>query len=185
MYVCKSRFRLLALIGLFTLTLLLAVDTPAAYGNGGDNQLSIPEKTELKYPNLGSSLDQMAATVEEGELSARDAAKDAPVSKEESVAVTIYLSGNVDEVVTFLEDNGGDPRNIGEDYIEAYVPVTLVGQLSEQPGVHPGPRNHSAAADPDCPAHFRTWASGPWFGGLEPGRVQRAGHQGGNNRPWL
>ena len=53
MYVCKSRFRLLALIGLFTLTLLLAVDTPAAYGNGGDNQLSIPEKTELKYPNLG------------------------------------------------------------------------------------------------------------------------------------
>ena len=135
MYVCKSRFRLLALIGLFTLTLLLAVDTPAAYGNGGDNQLSIPEKTELKYPNLGSTLDQMAATVEEGELSARDAAKDAPVSKEESVAVTIYLSGNVDEVVTFLEDNGGDPRNIGEDYIEAYVPVTLVGQLSEQPGV--------------------------------------------------
>ena len=135
MYVCKSRFRLLALIGLFTLTLPLAVDTPAAYGNGGDNQLSIPEKTELKYPNLGSSLDRMTATVEEGELSAREAAKDAPVSQEESVAVTIYLSGNVDEVVSFLEDNGGDPRNVGEDYIEAYVPVTLLGQLSEQPGV--------------------------------------------------
>ena len=135
MYVCKSRFRLLALIGLFTLTLLLAVDTPAAYGNGGDNQLSIPEKTELKYPNLGSTLDQMAATVEEGEVSASDAAKDAPVSKEESVAVTIYLSGNVDEVVSFLEDNGGSPRNVGEDYIEAYVPVTLLGPVSEQPGV--------------------------------------------------
>ena len=135
MYVCKSRFRLLALIGLFTLTLLLAVDTPAAYGNGGDNQLSIPEKTELKYPNLGSTLDQMAATVEEGEVSASDAAKDAPVSQEESVAVTIYLSGNVDEVVSFLEDNGGSPRNVGEDYIEAYVPVTLLGPVSEQPGV--------------------------------------------------
>ena len=66
MYVCKSRFRLLALIGLFILTLFLAVDTPTAYGNGGDNQFSIPEKTELKYPNLGSTLDQMAATVEEG-----------------------------------------------------------------------------------------------------------------------
>ena len=52
-----------------------------------------------------------------------------------SVAVTIYLSGNVDEVVSFLEDNGGDPRNVGDDYIEAYAPVTLLGQLSEQPGV--------------------------------------------------
>ena len=77
----------------------------------------------------------MAATVEEGELLARDAAKDAPVSQDESVAVTIYLSGNVDEVVSFLEDNGGDPRNVGEDYIEAYVPVMLLGQTSEQPGV--------------------------------------------------
>ena len=135
MYVCKKWFRLLALIGLFTLTLPLAVDTPPAYGNDGDNQLSIPEKTELKYPNLGSTLDQMAATVEEGEGSARAASKDAPVSQEESVAVTIYLSGNVDEVVRFLEDNGGSPRNVGEDYIEAYVPVTLLGPVSEQPGV--------------------------------------------------
>ena len=135
MYVCKRWFRLLAVIVLITLTLPLAVDTPTAHGNGGDNQLSIPEKTELKYPNLGSTLDQMAAEVEEGDLSARDAAKDAPVSKEESVAVTIYLSGNVDEVVSFLEDNGGSPRNVGEDYIEAYVPVTLLGPVSEQPGV--------------------------------------------------
>ena len=49
--------------------------------------------------------------------------------------MTFYLSGNVDEVVSFLEDNGGDPRNVGEDYIEAYVPVTLLGAASEQPGV--------------------------------------------------
>ena len=41
----------------------------------------------------------------------------------------------MDAVVRFLEDNGGDPRNVGEDYIEAYVPVPLLGQLSEQPGV--------------------------------------------------
>ena len=113
----------------------MAVDTPTAYGNDGDNQLSIPEKTELKYPNLGSTLDQMAGRVEERELSAREAAKDTPVSQEESVAVTIYLSGNVDEVVKFLEDNAGSPRNVGEDYIEAYVPVMLLGPVSEQPGV--------------------------------------------------
>ena len=107
---------------------------PAVSGDV-DGQFSIPEKAELKYPNLGSTLDQMATTVEEGEISARAAAKDAPVSQEESVAVTIYLSGNADEVVRFLEDNGGSPRNVGEDYIEAYVPVTLLGQTSEQPGV--------------------------------------------------
>ena len=100
-----------------------------------DGQFIIPEKTELKYPKLGSTLDRMAATVEEGELSAREAAKDASVSRDESVAVTIYLSGNVDEVVSFLEGNGASPRNVGEDYIEAYVPVTLLGQTSEQPGV--------------------------------------------------
>ena len=107
---------------------------PAVSGDV-DGQFIIPEKTELKYPNLSSTLDQMAATVEEGELLARDAAKDAPVSQDESVAVIIYLSGNVDDVVSFLEDNGGSPRNVGEDYIEAYVPVTLLGQTSEQPGV--------------------------------------------------
>ena len=102
---------------------------------GSDSQFPIPEKLELKYPNLGSSLDQMAVSVEKGEVSAREAAEDAPVHQEESVAVTIHLSENVDDVVKFLEDNGGSPRNVGEDYIEAYVPVTLLGRVSEQPGV--------------------------------------------------
>ena len=100
-----------------------------------DNLPTLPEKPALKYPNLGSSLDQMVASVEEGGLSAKEAAEDAPVHQEASVAVTIYLSGNADEVVKFLEDKGGSPRNVGEDYIEAYVPVSLLGQVSEQPGV--------------------------------------------------
>ena len=51
--------------------------------------------------------------------------------REESVAVTIYLSGSVDDVVQFLEDFGEDPRNVGE----AYVPLALLGPVSEQPGV--------------------------------------------------
>ena len=46
----------------------------------------------------------------------------------ELVAVTIYLSGNVDEVVSFLEENGGDLWNIGEDYMESYVPVPCRAQ---------------------------------------------------------
>ena len=100
-----------------------------------DTLPTLPEKPELKYPNLGSNLDQLVASVEEGETSAKEAAEDAPVHQEASVAVTIYLSGNLDDVVKFLEDNGGSPRNVGEDYIEAYVPVSLLGQVSERPGV--------------------------------------------------
>jgi hypothetical protein len=131
----KKWFRLLALMGLITLTLPLAVGVSTAYGDGGDDQLSIPEKTELKYPNLGSTLDRMVARVEYEGATSEEAAGEALVHQAESVAVTIYLSGNVADVVTFLEDNGGDPRNIGEDYIEAYVPVPLLGPVSEQPDV--------------------------------------------------
>ena len=64
-----------------------------------------------------------------------EAGGEVAAAQPEPVAVSIYLSGHVDDVVAFLEDNGGDPRNVGEDYIEAYVPVGLLGELSEQPGV--------------------------------------------------
>ena len=57
-----------------------------------DTLPTLPEKPELKYPNLGSNLDQLVASVEEGETSAKEAAEDAPVHQEASVAVTIYLS---------------------------------------------------------------------------------------------
>ena len=73
--------------------------------------------------------------MEAGRATAEEAAAESLVHREGSVAVTIHLIGNVDDVVTFLENNNGDPRNTGEDYIEAYVPVSLLGPVSEQPGV--------------------------------------------------
>jgi hypothetical protein len=113
-----------------------AASIPRSGGTGGDDQaLPIPDKGELKYPNLGSRLDDLVASVEAGETTAEQAARGAAVYNGAPVAVTIYLSGNVDEVVAFLEENGGDPRNAGEDYIEAYVPVPLLGPVSERPGV--------------------------------------------------
>ena len=109
---------------------------PQGQNNDADDQVSIvPEKGILKYPNLGSRLNQLVASFETGRSTAEEAAQGAPLHQEESVAVTIYLSGNVDDVAQFLEDNGGDPRNVGEDYIEAYVPVILLGSVSERPGV--------------------------------------------------
>ena len=113
-----------------------AASVPRSGENGGDDQApAIPDKGELKYPNLGSHLDELVVSVESGETTAEEAAKGAAIHSGASVAVTIYLSGSVEEVVTFLEENGGDPRNVGEDYIEAYVPVTLLGLASEQPGI--------------------------------------------------
>ena len=110
--------------------------TPQSGGTSEDNQAPpIPDKGELKYPNLGSRLDELVASVEAGETTAEQAARGAAMHSGELVAVTFYLSGGVEEVVAFLEENGGDPRNVGEDYVEAYVPVTLLGSASEQPGV--------------------------------------------------
>ena len=131
----RLSLRVLAVFVLFTLIIPLALIANEVYGDGDDDPYSIPEKAEQKYPNLGSSLNQMVARVETRESSAEEAAKEAPVHQGSAVAVTIYLSGNVDGVVAFLEDNGGDPRNVGDDYIEAYVPVTLLGPVSERPGV--------------------------------------------------
>ena len=113
-----------------------AVSTSQSGETSDDNQApAIPDKGELKYPNLGSRLDQLVVSVESGETTAEQAASATAMHSGESVAVTIYLSGGVDDVVSFLEENGGDPRNAGEDYIEAYVPVTVLGPASEQPGV--------------------------------------------------
>ena len=138
----KTRFRFMAMAILAALAVTLGVALPGVSADGGEGKNGdqsqappIPDKTALNYPNLGSHLDQLVASVEAGQATSQDAAGDAPVHSGESVAVTIYLTGNVDEVVSFLENNGGDPRNVGEDYIEAYVPVTLLGQVSEQPGV--------------------------------------------------
>ena len=128
-----------------------AASSPGGGGNGGDDKApssprtgetdregqtpAIPDKGELKYPNLGSRLDELVASVESGETTAEQAASSAAMHSGASIAVTIYLSSGVDGVVAYLEENGGDPRNVGEDYIEAYVPVTLLGAASEQPGV--------------------------------------------------
>ena len=98
-------------------------------------QFTIPQKTELKHPNAGSALNNLISRIEAGEISAEEAASEAPLHRGESIGVTILLSGNVRGVVAFLEANGASNIAAGEDYIEAFVPVLLVGTISEQPGV--------------------------------------------------
>ena len=110
---------------------------PKASGPPSETEESdtVPEKTELKHPKVGSALDEVIARVEAGEISEEEAAQEAPLYRGKSMAVTIYLSSNVDGVVNFLQANGVSARNVGEDYIEAFVPVLLLAEISEQLGV--------------------------------------------------
>ena len=121
------------------------VDTPtpaptATPVNDGSAQIEIRDVREKsnppKYGNMDSMLNDLAQQVEDGVVSAEAAASSAPISDDESVAVTIHMeAGYADAVQQYLEDNGASPRNVGEEYIEAYVPVTLLGGLSQQDGV--------------------------------------------------
>ena len=84
---------------------------------------------------MGSKLDDLIARVQAGEISAEDAAREAPLHRGHSIGVAIHLSGNVGGVARFLEANGASNVAARDDYIEAYVPVLLLGEASEQPGV--------------------------------------------------
>ena len=114
----KTYYRSLATALVFVLVITLAATLSAVSAEGDDDQVILPEKTVQKYLNLGSGLEQLVVSGEIGRVTSKLAAGGASIYQDDSVAVTVYLSGQVDEVVTFLEDNGGDPRNVGTDYIE-------------------------------------------------------------------
>ena len=94
------------------------------------------KRSPPKYPNMDSNLNRIVQRVETGQSTARAAASNAPLSSDESVAVTIYVTeGFAAAIVVFLESNGASPRNVGTDYVEAYVPVSLLPDTSAQEGV--------------------------------------------------
>ena len=129
MHIRKGFFGLLVIAVLLAVVIPLTVTTDGTSANGEDSQYPIPEKPGSDLPQPGVGPGPVGGRRRGGEkTSARKAAGEASVNEGKSVAVTIHLSGSVDEVVSFLEDNGGSPRNVGEEYIEAYVPVTLLGK---------------------------------------------------------
>ena len=92
---------------------------------------TLPPKPE--YPRLDSQLNQMVGQV--GQAAPQDIAGEASLYQGTSVAVTVRLSGDATTTVEFLEQGGATVANTGTDYIEAYVPVTLLAALSQRPGV--------------------------------------------------
>ena len=93
-----------------------------------EGKLSPPQ-----YPNMDSNLNQIVEQAQSGQFTAQAAAANAPVHSGASVAVTLYITeGYAQGVWDWLEENGADPRNIGADYIEAYIPVSLLGEASQR-----------------------------------------------------
>ena len=98
---------------------------------GIDGKLQPP-----KYSNMDSQLNLIAQQSERGVFSADSSSARRLGFQNESVAVTLYVAESyLDEVREFLETNGASPRNIGADYIEAYIPVSLLAEASQQEGV--------------------------------------------------
>ena len=94
------------------------------------------KKKAQQYPNMDSNLNRIVQQVETGQFTAQAAAESAPVHSGASVAVTLNITeGYADAIAAYLSDNGASPRNIGVDYIEAYVPVSLLPEASQQEGV--------------------------------------------------
>ena len=74
----KTRFKYMVMAILAALAVALAVALPGVSADGGDNPASIPEKAELNYPDLGSHLDQLVASVDAGQATAQGAASNSP-----------------------------------------------------------------------------------------------------------
>ena len=136
-------FALIALASLITFA-LLAGPSAQAQQPSPDTPTPAPE-TDLDFPppaakkpplgNLDSMLSRLVERVEQGISTANAAAASAPISRGESIAVTFYTQADAATLADFLRANGGDPRNIGDGYVEAYVPVNLLVRASEQLGV--------------------------------------------------
>ena len=111
--------------------------TPVPNDSGVENLPPLEGKLNPpKYPNMDSNLNRIVLQVETGQSIAQAAAANAPLHQEDSVAVTLYIiDGYASAIVKFLEGNGASPRNIGTDYIEAYVPVPLLAEASAQEDV--------------------------------------------------
>ena len=108
----------------------------------------IPEKYPQRFANLTSDLDGIAKDVDDGVFSASSLAESAllyelaagddgqPADDAAAlVGVTIYALEDIGAAVDFLKRNGVTIRHSGQTYLEAYVPVGLLGQASTQPDV--------------------------------------------------
>ena len=118
------------LASLFALLLVAAADT--AVQQVPDR----PSGSKPWYDNVESQLsDLIEQAVRGGVAASAVLAARAPLSADNRVAVTIYVSGDIDPIARFLTARGGGIANLGTDLVEAYVDLLDIPELTEQPGV--------------------------------------------------
>ena len=118
------------LASLFALLLVAAADT--AVQQVPDR----PSGSKPWYDNVESQLSDLVEQAVRGGVAASAVlAARAPLSADNRVAVTIYVSGDIDPIARFLTARGGGIANLGTDLVEAYVDLLDIPELTEQPGV--------------------------------------------------
>ena len=112
---------------------------PAQDGDAEPTPTPTPTPEPPKYPNLDTFLRDLVTKYEAEELSETEAAAKAPVYHGSSVLVEVDLPTNIDVVYTWMGNQGisaryKDPEHI-PPHMYAYVPVSLLGALSQREGV--------------------------------------------------
>ena len=95
------------------------------------------------YPRLGNKLERVVYRYENGKLTEAEAAAEFDDYQGTAVLVIVELlaDGDTDAVVAWLKIKGITPTDVykGEEFpdqITAYVPIALLGALSQRLGVH-------------------------------------------------
>ena len=116
---------------------------PAAQQESGDADPTEPPPPPTvptpSYPKIRSSLQSEVVEFEEAQAAASGTSGQSDSAPEDTaVLVSIFLSGNKAEVAAWLRSKGITPEHADDPDIsglDAYVPLSLLGELSQQDGV--------------------------------------------------
>ncbi len=146
-------------------------------GNGASGQSDLGDPIlplwlkGYPYPRLDSKLEYVVYRYENGKLTEAEAAAEFDDYQGTAVLVIVELlaDGDTDAVVAWLKGKGITPTHVykGEEFpdqITAYVPLSLMGVLSQQPGVH----------DVYSPLPFRPLIESPTGKASNAGRVAQS-----------
>ena len=127
-----------------------------------------------EYDGMTFLLNEIVRSYESGDLTARAAARTAPLHRERSVAVTFHVEAEyVRNVWDYLQSNDIPAREplADEHFIEAEVPISLLAEVSQQPGVvvvkpivPPRPAQFSVGGQGAAAHGARDWHSAGYTG---------------------
>lgn len=113
--------------------------TPAPDSNRDPDAPTATPKPANHYPKLHSILQQLVRNYEAGASTEHQAAAQAPLFYDRTVLITADIPANIDAVDKWMANQNISPRHKEvtplESRLYAYVPVSLLGTLSQQTGI--------------------------------------------------